>query len=676
MTPQELFNNQYLLVVLILLSIPTFWWIFETVNGLIFSIFSHLWSLVFEPSLLVIHVDLSPELQSIPSRTVPSALSLPNRPGKVQCYQPATMRFLGEIDVDTPERVREAVNKARKAQVKWATTSFNERRRVLRMISAIVLCQSDEITKLSCLDTGKTRVDAQLGEILTTLGKIDWLVAKKNGGEDALRAEYRSTNLTSMHKTARIEYVPLGVIGVIAPWNYPFYNMYNHISAALFSGNACVIKMSEYSAWSGNKFIKVATDVLHAAGYDKDLVQIVHGFGETGAALVNAADKIVFTGSPQIGKLVMRGASNTLTPVVLELGGKDPLIVCEDVSGGVASGGVVPIALRGVFGNAGQNCVGIERVYAYESIYEIFIQTALQAVLSLRVGPSVDPDSGEFLEVDMGAITTAMQLDLIQSLVDDAISKGAILHCGGYVIGRGGEQVERESASNSIKTTTTVPAVVISGNGVRSRRKSAATSSSSSSSSSSTSLDTSLKKSKVSETASKGLFYAPTILSNVNHTMRIANEEVFGPVLAIFKVKNDSDEEAIRLANSTSYGLGATVYSGNPARANKIAAKIRSGMIGVNAYGLNYLVQSLPFGGVGVSGLGRFQGAEGLRELCLSRSMVTDVLPFLSVPTPTPKPIQFPLASNASDVVKGVIALQFGETMLDKAKGLFTVASN
>jgi len=679
-------NNPYIILFVILLlygqSLVTF--------------FTSFISSLLEPKALVVLVDLSPDLQSIPSRTVPSALSLPSSPNQVQCYQPASMRFLGEVKVDSPDDVREAVSKARAAQVAWAATSFNERRRVLRMISGVVLRQSDDITRLSCLDTGKTRVDAQLGEILTTLGKIEWLVARTNGGEDALRAEYRTTNFTSMHKSARMEYVPLGVIGVIAPWNYPFYNMYNHISAALFSGNACVIKMSEYSAWSGSKFVRVARQVLRAAGHSEDLVQVVNGFGETGAALVNSADKIVFTGSPQIGKLVMRGASSTLTPVVLELGGKDPLIVCEDVSGGVTNGGVVPIALRGVFGNAGQNCVGIERVYVFESIYNEFINTALATVETLRVGPSVDPETGEFLEVDMGAITTAMQLDLIQALVDDAVSKGAILHCGGYVIGRGGEGEDDVVDGTTTSTTDSGKAVIEttgsfspprsaglgSGSGARNRRQSTIADSSSSSSSSQPETQSEQpdvvvpSKSRVSKDAHKGLFYAPTVLSNVDHSMRIANEEVFGPVLAIFKVKNDSDEEAIRLANSTSYGLGATVYSGNPARANKIAARIRSGMIGVNAYGLNYLVQSLPFGGVGVSGIGRFQGAEGLRELCLSRSVVTDVLPFLSVPTPTPKPIQFPLASNASDVVKGVISLQFGETIYARLAGLFTVASN
>ena len=157
--------------------------------------------------------------------------------------------------------------------------------------------------------------------------------------------------------------------------------------------------------------------------------------------------------------------------------------------------------------------------------------------------------------------------------------------------------------------------------------------------------------------------------------MRIANEEVFGPVLAVFKVRGDSDAEAVRLANSTAYGLGATVYSGSPRRADAIAAQIRSGMVGVNAYGLNYLVQSLPFGGVGVSGLGRFQGPEGLRELCLARSVVTDMLPFLSVPTPTPAPIHFPLRPNAPQVVEGIIGMQFAESLWGRLRGLATVAT-
>ena len=139
-------------------------------------------------------------------------------------------------------------------------------------------------------------------------------------------------------------------------------------------------------------------------------------------------------------------------------------------------------------------------------------------------------------------------------------------------------------------------------------------------------------------------------------------------------VRRDSDAAAVEMANATKYGLGATVYSGSPRRADAIAARIRSGMVGVNAYGLNYLVQSLPFGGVGVSGMGRFQGAEGLRELCLTRSVVTDVLPWVSVPTPTPAPIQFPLAADAAEVVSAVLNLQFAETVAGRLGALVRLA--
>jgi acyl-CoA reductase-like NAD-dependent aldehyde dehydrogenase len=251
------------------------------------------------------------------------------------------------VPVTTPAQVAAAVERGRLLQKTWARTSFAERRRVLSMLKAAVLAQQDDIVRISCIDTGKPRVDAQFGEILSTLGKLDWVISR---GEEVLRPEPRATNFTSAHKRAQVEYHPLGVIGasppwgevasaaavlgacplpvvarrctrrptffivvtiagVIAPWNYPFYNMYNHVASALFAGNALVIKMSEYSAWSGRKYIEVGRAVLAAAGHDPDLLQLVNGFGETGAALVSSVDKLIFTGSPGIGKLVMKGAA-------------------------------------------------------------------------------------------------------------------------------------------------------------------------------------------------------------------------------------------------------------------------------------------------------------------------------------------------------------------------------
>lgn len=520
------------------------------------------------------------------------------------------------------------------------------------------------------MDTGKPRVDAQFGEILSSCGKLDWVISS---GEDFLKPESRPTNLTSMHKVARVEYAPLGVVGVIAPWNYPFYNLYNHIASALFAGNALVLKMSEYSAWSGAHFIRVARDVLTAAGHPADLVQLVQGFGETGAALVESADKIIFTGSPQVGKHVMRGASNVLTPLVLELGGKDPFIVCDDADVDAA----ITLAMRGTFQNSGQNCVGIERIYVYEAIYDTFIAKAQAAVsaLRLRIGSSIavtpSPTGAGGVElsfregIDMGPITTAPQLPLIQGLVDDAVSKGARLLAGGYSLyspveddaaaakqqGQGGAAQPGPKTRSKAKDAPATPAPTTK-----------------------TAPETAETTASAGDELSRGLFYAPTLLADVTHAMRVANEEVFGPVMAVFKVAGNSDDAVVAMANSTAYGLGATVFSASPARANAIAARLHCGMVGVNAYGLNYLVQSLPFGGVRSSGFDRFGGPEGLRACCLTKSVVTDWLSFLSVPTPVPKVLQYPVASSAPTFTTHLIGFQFADTWAAWLKSILGLA--
>jgi acyl-CoA reductase-like NAD-dependent aldehyde dehydrogenase len=548
------------------------------------------------------------------------------------------------------------VARGKAVQAAWARTTFAERRRVLRMIKAVIMAQQDDIVRLSCIDTGKTRVDAQFGEVLSSLGKLDWVI---DHGEAALAPEARPTNFTSMHKRARVEYHPLGVIGVIAPWNYPFYNLFNHIAAALFAGNAAVLKMSEYSAWSGAKYIAVARDVLAAAGHDPDLVQLVQGFGDVGAALVAAADKVIFTGSPGVGKLVMRGASATLTPLVLELGGKDPLIICDDVK----LDDVLAIALRGTYQNAGQNCVGIERVYVYEALHDEFVARAAAVVKAMRVGPTYDTAAGDFTDADMGAITTAPQLALIQALIDDAVAKGATVHVGGRILYAGGGGTGGATGAAAAATGGKAAG------GRGGRRKSV------SGGGGGGAAAAAAAGAGAPPATAGGLFYAPTVISGVTHDMRIANEEVFGPVMAIFKVPGNSDDAAVAMANSTPYGLGGTVFSRSPRRADAIAARLRSGMVGVNAYGLNYLVQSLPFGGVGVSGFARFSGAEGIRECCLLKSVVTDVLPFLSIPTPVPAPLQYPLPRSAPGFVRALLDLQFAPSLAGRIASLGRMAT-
>jgi len=450
------------------------------------------------------------------------------------------------------------------------------------------------ILSLCSLDSGKTPLDALLGEVLTTCEKIRTLNAN---GELWLSKSYRATGPIMIHKTAYVEYVPLGVLGVIAPWNYPFHNMLNHILSGLFSGNAVVTKVSEHTSWSAKHFSSLVRKALLAHGHSPDLVQVVTGFGDVGAALVECPliDKVIFTGSPKIGRLVMEKAAKSLKPVILELGGKDPMVICDDV----LLEDVLPWAMRGCFQNAGQNCCGVERLFVYESIHDKFVEAIKNKIIALRQGPVL---SGN---VDCGAMVMQAQITYLQELVDDAVSKGARLHCGGA-----------PSKKHS------------------------------------------------------GQFYEPTLLTNLSSNMRIWKEEVFGPIMCVICVPKDSDAQCVQMINDCSFGLGSSVYAKHQSRALAIGEKIRSGMFTANDFGVNYLIQSLPFGGVNESGFDRFAGPEGLRACCLERSIVLDRIP--GVRTTIPKPLGYPVDSKRSiGFGTSLIHLFYDNSILGKIRAIW-----
>src|SRR5690606_5029708 len=202
-----------------------------------------------------------------------------------------------------------------------------ERRAVMRTLLSLIVSRQDEICRLCVRDSGKTMVDAALGEVFPACEKIRYLLEH---GERDLRPEARPSGFLK-HKAARVEYHPLGVVAVICPWNFPFHNIYCPAVPALFAGNAVVAKVSEHTSWSAEPLIALGREALARHGHDPDLLQIVTGYGATGEALVRGGvDKVFFTGSPENGVKVMAAASDSLTPVVLELGGKDPMIVCDD----------------------------------------------------------------------------------------------------------------------------------------------------------------------------------------------------------------------------------------------------------------------------------------------------------------------------------------------------------
>jgi acyl-CoA reductase-like NAD-dependent aldehyde dehydrogenase len=533
------------------------------------------------------HGDASDDtkMPSYPKDVIQS-LKDPNDSAHIQCFDPSTGNHLGKVKAMTNDEVNYICRRAKEAQKIWCQTSYRERRKVLRTLQKYIVTHIDDICRVCTRDSGKTPVDALLGEVMTTCEKIRCV---NSNGELWLLPQYRPTGPMMVHKNAYVEYVPFGVLGIIAPWNYPFHNLMNHVISGLFSGNAVVSKVSEHTSWSSaNYFSRMVHAALVANGHNPDLVQVVTGFGDAGAALVdcNDVDKIIFTGSPQVGRLVMKGCAMapSLKPVVLELGGKDPMVLCDDVK----LEEVMPWAMRGCFQNCGQNCCGVERIFVYESIHDEFVDNILQKIKALRQGPPLCKASNRVNGpdgMDCGSMVMDSQCDLIQELIDDAVSKGAKVHCGG----------KRNAAFQN------------------------------------------------------GQFYEPTLISGIdvlNKDMRICSEEVFGPVMCVIKVPNNDDELCLQMINDPkcSFGLGSSVYSGNKKRAEALGRRIRSGMFTANDFGVNYLIQSLPFGGVGESGFGRFAGPEGLRACCLERSVVVDRIPF--VKTSIPPPIDYPISTK------------------------------
>jgi acyl-CoA reductase-like NAD-dependent aldehyde dehydrogenase len=448
-------------------------------------------------------------------------------------------------------------------------------------------------------DSGKARVDAAFGEVMTTCEKLWWLI---DHGERALSPEKRPSGRMMFYKSARVEYVPLGVVGAIVPWNYPYHNVLNPLSAALFAGNGLVLKVSEHAAWSGAGFVKKVVDAaLEAVGAPRDLVRIVAGFGDAGAALVSGGvDHLIFVGSTGVGRAVAAGAAPTLTPVTLELGGKDAFVVCADADLDAA----LAAGLRGAFQSCGQNCAGAERFIVHASVADEFAERAGAAARAMRQGNPLGGGGG----VDSGSMCMPSAVAAVAALVDDAVAKGAKLLAGGTP--------------------------------------------------------------KKTSSSSPGQFYPPTVLYGVRRGMRLWEEEVFGPVFAIAVARDDDD--AVRLANDCSFGLGSAVFSRSQARARSIGARLEAGMTSLNDFATTYMCQSLPFGGVKESGYGRFAGVEGLRALTTAKAVAEDAAPLL-IKTQIPPLLRYPVPEAGFGFVCGLIRMFYAPEWGTVAAGLMDV---
>jgi len=458
-------------------------------------------------------------------------------PEQLEVRNPATGETIRTLPVDGPEAVAATVARVRANQTDWEAMGIEGRYHWLGKLRDWILDNQDRILDTMQRETGKVRADASnepayLADLINFYGTraADFI------GEEAIRPH--SPLLAS--KKLRVQYRPHPVVGVISPWNFPLVLSLGDAIPALQAGAAVVIKPSEFTPLGIAEVVEAWKRELSAP----DVFDVVQGIGETGGALVDNVDFVQFTGSDRTGRKVMARAAETLTPVSLELGGKDPMIVLADADVDRAANAA---AWGGMF-NSGQVCISVERIYVEEPVYDQFTAKLAAEVGKLRQG-SDDARNPK----DVGAMTSPNQIGIVEDQVDDALAQGARALTGG-------KRVE-----------------------------------------------------------GPGDFFEPTVLVDVDHTMKVMRDETFGPVVGVMKVRDEA--EAVRLANDTRYGLSGSVF-GERDHAEQVARRVQCGAVNVNDVLINYFATDVPMGGWKESGIGYRHGAPGIKKFCRTESLV------------------------------------------------------
>ena len=452
---------------------------------------------------------------------------------------PATAQPVADVAAMSREETVELVARARRAQPAWEALGFEGRARIMRDLRKWAIDNRDRVLRTLGEESGKPRVDAQLElfYVADTLGF--WA---KNAPRYLADERARPHSPLLLGRKLVNRYRPYGVVGVIGPWNYPLINNFGDAIPALMAGNAVVLKPAQLTPLSS----VLMEQGLHAAGAPDDVFLVATGTGSTvGTALVDSVDMLHFTGSTQVGKQLAAQAAERLLPLTLELGGNDPMIVLADADLERAANAAVWGSLQ----NGGQTCISVERVYVEGDAYEPFVGKVLDKVRDLRQGAAADAG-----RVDVGAVTSPDQFDVLEAHVRDAAEKGAEVRTGGR---------RREGT---------------------------------------------------------GDFFEPIVLAGVDHSMKVMTEETFGPVLPIMRVR--SAEEAVRLANDSSFGLDSSVFAGDPDHGEQIARQVESGGAVVNDVLSNYFATEIPLGGIKESGVGARHGAAGIRKFCRQQNLV------------------------------------------------------
>ena len=346
-----------------------------------------------------------------------AAVEEPRTATEFAVENPATGETIRTVPIASAEDVRAMAVRGRAAQPAWEALGFEGRGRVLRRAQKWLLDNQDRVIATIVAETGKTHEDAQLAEIGYAANAFGFWA--KRAPEYLADEKVRTSNPFVLGRKLVIRYAPLGLVGVIGPWNYPLSNSIGDCIPALAAGNAVILKPSEVTPLTS----LLMAEGLRECGVPQDVFQVATGMGETGAALVDEVDMVMFTGSTATGKKVMERASHTLTPVSLELGGKDPMIVLADADVERAANAAVYYSMQ----NGGQTCISVERVYVEAPIYDDFVGRVTGKVKALRQGTPDGPGS-----VDVGAVTFPRQLDIVSSHVEAARAAGATVLTGGH----------------------------------------------------------------------------------------------------------------------------------------------------------------------------------------------------------------------------------------------------
>jgi len=443
----------------------------------------------------------------------------------VKIINPATGALVRDVPADSQKVVRAKYDRARAAQPRWAAQPIRKRIDTIRRFKEQVVEREEMLARTLTQEVGKP-IRQSRNELKGLLARLDFFVAE---AARALRDE-TVLNDAAQKIEERISHEPLGVIANISAWNYPYFVGSNVFVPALVAGNAVLYKPSEFATLTG---LHIA-DLLHTAGVPDDIFIAVAGDGATGAALLRQPiDGVFFTGSYSTGAKIAASAARRMIKVQLELGGKDPIYVCDDVDVKTTAAAVAD----GAFYNTGQSCCSVERIYVHEAIHDAFIDAFVAEVKGYKVGDPQDESTY------VGAITRKAQLAVLKRQVADAKKKGAKLLLGGSTLKR------------------------------------------------------------------RGNWFAPTVLSDVDHSMAVMREESFGPIIGIQAVADD--DAAVDQMNDTDYGLTAGVYSADERRAKRILARINAGSVYWNC--CDRVSPRLPWSGVKHSGIGLTLSTYGIQ---------------------------------------------------------------